>query len=224
MNFNTYSIIARCERTGCIGGAAASYYPGLGAFSPYIRQNYGVIASQGWVNPFLNEIVMRSIMQGANAEEALHKALLEDPGKELRQISVVDCRGNSAAFTGEGNDPIRMHLRGNGYVIAGNLLTSREVLQAAEEAFLSSKDERLPDRIMKAMLAADAVGGDKRGKMAAVIRVDKIVGFPYIDFRIDDHPQAVQTLNSLYEKHKQHIFDAYDEWVENVKKGIKDSK
>ncbi|MCB6610786.1 DUF1028 domain-containing protein [[Clostridium] symbiosum] len=222
MNFNTYSIIARCETSGCIGGAAASYYPGLGAFSPYIRQNYGVIASQGWVNPFLNESVMRSIMKGADAEEALHKALLEDPGKDLRQISVVDCRGNSAAFTGEGNDPIRMHLRGKGYVIAGNLLTSKDVLYAAEEAFLKSEKEPLPDRIMKAMLAADAVGGDKRGKMAAVIRVEKIVGFPYIDFRIDDHPQAVHELNLLYEKHKQHIFDTYDEWVERVKKGIKD--
>lgn len=222
MKFNTYSIIARCRRTGCIGGAAASYYPGLGAFSPYIRQNYGVIASQGWVNPFLNEIVMRSIMQGASAEEALHKALLEDNGKELRQISVVDCRGNSAAYTGEGNDPVKMHLRGDGYVIAGNLLTSKDVLYAAEQAFLNSEEEPLPDRIMKAMMAADRVGGDARGKMAAVIRVDKIVGFPYIDFRIDDHPQAVQELNKLYEKHKQHIFDTYDDWVERVKKGIKD--
>lgn len=222
MKFNTYSIIARCERTGCIGGAAASYYPGLGAFSPYIRQNYGVIASQGWVNPFLNEIVMRSIMQGANAEEALHKALADDKGKELRQISVVDCRGNSAAFTGEGNDPVKMHLRGPGYVIAGNLLTSKAVLHAAEKAFLDSKEDLLPDRIMKAMLAADQVGGDSRGKMAAVIRVEKVVGFPYIDFRIDDHPEAVLELNKLYEKHKQHIFDTYDDWVDRVKKGIKD--
>ena len=115
-----------------------------------------------------------------------------------------------------------MHLRGNGYVIAGNLLTSKDVLYAAEEAFLKSEGEPLPDRLMKAMLAADAMGGDKRGKMAAVIRVEKIVGFPYIDFRIDDHPQAIHELNLLYEKHKQHIFDTYDEWVERVKKGIKD--
>lgn len=221
MKFNTYSIIARCEKTGSIGGAAASYYPGLGAFSPYIRQNFGVIASQGWVNPFLNDKVMRSIMKGVDAEEALHKALLEDRGIALRQISVVDCRGNSAAFTGDGNDPIKMHLCGKGYVIAGNLLTSEDVLYAAEEAFMNSEGDLLPERIMKAMLAADRVGGDKRGKMAAVIRVEKIVGFPYIDFRIDDHPQAVQELNKLYDKHKQQIFDTYDDWVVRVKKGIK---
>ena len=70
-------------------------------------------------------------------------------------------------------------------------------------------------------LAADSCGGDRRGKMAAVIRVDKVQGFPYIDFRVDDHPDAVVELNKIYQKNKAHIFETYDNWVENVKQGVK---
>ncbi|HIV35059.1 MAG TPA: DUF1028 domain-containing protein [Candidatus Blautia intestinigallinarum] len=220
MKLNTYSIIAVCKETGCMGGAAASCFPGLGAFSPYIRLSRGVIASQGWVNPFLNEEVMGRIERGESAESALHQALQEDKGAQLRQISVVDYKGNTAAFTGSENDPVKLHVRGDGYVIAGNILTGKDVIYEMEKAFLNSKGP-LADRLMSAMLAADRCGGDRRGKQAAVIRVDKVQGFPYIDFRVDDDPNAVMKLNEIYEKNKQHIFDTYDEWVENVRQGIK---
>ena len=220
MKLNTYSIIAVCKETGCMGGAAASCFPGLGAFSPYIRLSRGVIASQGWVNPFLNEEVMGRIERGESAESALHQALQEDKGAQLRQISVVDYKGNTAAFTGSENDPVKLHVRGDGYVIAGNILTGKDVIYEMEKAFLNSKGP-LADRLMSAMLAADRCGGDRRGKQAAVIRVDKVQGFPYIDFRVDDDPNAVMKLNEIYEKIKQHIFDTYDEWVENVRQGIK---
>ena len=220
MKLNTYSIIAVCKETGCMGGAAASCFPGLGAFSPYIRLSRGVIASQGWVNPFLNEEVMGRIERGESAESALHQALQEDKGAQLRQISVVDYKGNMAAFTGSENDPVKLHVRGDGYVIAGNILTGKDVIYEMEKAFLNSKGP-LADRLMSAMLAADRCGGDRRGKQAAVIRVDKVQGFPYIDFRVDDDPNAVMKLNEIYEKNKQHIFDTYDEWVENVRQGIK---
>lgn len=220
MKLNTYSIIAVCRETGCMGGAAASFFPGLGAFSPYIRLSRGVIASQGWVNPFLNEEVMGRIERGETAERALHQALLEDKGMELRQISVVDYRGNTAAFTGKENDPVKLHIRGDGYVIAGNILTGEEVLTEMEQAFLRTKGH-LSDRLMQALVAADRCGGDRRGKMAAVLRVEKVQGFPYIDFRVDDHPEAVQELDKIYQKNKDHIFETYDNWVANVKQGIK---
>lgn len=220
MKLNTYSIIAVCRETGCMGGAAASRFPGLGAFSPFIRLGRGVIASQGWVNPFLCEEIMGRLERGASAETALHQALSEDKGKYLRQISVVDYRGKSAAFTGDGNDDVKLHLRGDGYAIAGNILTGEDVLYAMEKAFLST-DGPLPDKLMNALLAADRMGGDRRGKQAAVIRVDKVQGFPYIDFRVDDDPQAVQALNRIYQKNKTHIFETYDEWVYNVRNGIK---
>lgn len=220
MKLNTYSIIAVCRETGCMGGAAASRFPGLGAFSPYIRLSRGVIASQGWVNPFLNEEVMSRLERGESAESALHQALTEDKGAQLRQISVVDSKGRTAAFTGSENDPVKMHIRGDGYVIAGNILTGEDVLTEMEKAFLSAEGP-LADRLMSAMLAADQCGGDRRGKQAAVVRVEKVQGFPYIDFRVDDNPDAVQQLNRIYEKNKQHIYDTYDNWVENVRKGVK---
>lgn len=220
MKLNTYSIIAVCKETGCMGGAAASCFPGLGAFSPYIRLSRGVIASQGWVNPFLNEEVMGRIERGESAESALHQALKEDKGKALRQISVVDYKGNTAAYTGEENDPVKIHIRGDGYVIAGNILTGEDVVYEMEKAFLAAKGP-LSDKLMNALTAADRCGGDKRGKQAAVIRVDKVQGFPYIDFRVDDDPEAVTKLNEIYQKNKAHIIETYDGWVNNVRKGIK---
>lgn len=220
MKLNTYSIIAVCKETGCMGGAAASCFPGLGAFSPYIRLSRGVIASQGWVNPFLNEEVMGRIERGESAESALHQALLEDKGKELRQISVVDYKGRTAAYTGSGNDPVKLHLRGDGYVIAGNILTGEDVIYEMEKAFLATEGH-LADKLMNALVAADKCGGDRRGKQAAVIRVDKVQGFPYIDFRVDDDPEAVTKLNEIYQKNKTHIIETYDNWVDNVRKGIK---
>ena len=109
---------------------------------------------------------------------------------------------------------------GDGYVIAGNILTGEDVLTEMEKAFLRTEGP-LADRLMQALLAADSCGGDRRGKMAAVIRVDKVQGFPYIDFRVDDHPDAVVELNKIYQKNKAHIFETYDNWVENVKQGVK---
>ena len=220
MKLNTYSIIAVCKETGCMGGAAASCFPGLGAFSPYIRLSRGVIASQGWVNPFLNEEVMGRIERGESAESALHQALQEDKGAQLRQISVVDYKGNTAAFTGSENDPVKLHVRGDGYVIAGNILTGKDVIYEMEKAFLNSKGP-LADRLMSAMLAILEAIRDRRGKQAGGIRGGKVEGFPYIGFRVDDDPNAVMKLNEIYEKNKQHIFDTYDEWVENVRQGIK---
>lgn len=217
--FNTFSIVARCPKTGLIGGAGASCYPGLGAFSPFIRAPYGVIASQGWVNPFLNQTIMTSLMNGATAEEALHGALMNDPGRDLRQVSVVGAQGDTAGFTGKKNDDIKLHLRGNGYVIAGNLLTGRDVLERLEEVFLETEGQELSHRLMAAMVAADQLGGDRRGKKAAVIRVEKVPGFPYIDFRIDDNPNAITELNKLYHNNADQLIADYDGWVEKVRHG-----
>lgn len=217
--FNTFSIIACDPHTGLMGGAAASFYPGLGAFSPFVRLPYGVIASQGWVNPFLNEEIMSYLTRGYSAEEALHSALQGDPGREWRQVSVVDGNGSTAAFTGDKNDEIKLHLRGDGYVIAGNLLTGRNVLEHMEKVFLASKGQELSHRLMASLMAADETGGDRRGKKAAVIRVHKVVGFPYIDFRIDDDADAIARLNELYQKNAGALIEDYDNWVERVRSG-----
>ena len=97
MKFNTYSIIAVCRETGCMGGAAASCFPGLGAFSPFIRISHGIIASQGWVNPFLNEDVMGRIQRGASAEEALRRTDGRGSGRRQRP-SVRLPAGDTAAL------------------------------------------------------------------------------------------------------------------------------
>ena len=217
--FNTFSIIACDPETGLMGGAAASFYPGLGAFSPFVRIPYGVIASQGWVNPFLNEEIMSYLVRGYSAEEALHSALQADRGREWRQVSVVDASGATAAYTGSKNDDIKLHLRGNGYVIAGNLLTGEDVLKRLERVFLETRGQELSHRLMAAMVAADEIGGDRRGKKAAVIQVQKVVGFPYIDFRIDDDENAIVQLNKLYQKNADALIEDYDGWVERIRSG-----
>ena len=220
--FNTFSIIACDPKTGLMGGAAASYYPGLGAFSPFARPPYGVIASQGWVNPFLNEEIMSRLIRGQSAEEALHSALQDDKGRDWRQVSVIDSNGRTAAFTGCRNDDIKYHLRGNGYVIAGNLLTGQDVLKRLEEKYLETAGQELSHRLMAALVAGDEVGGDRRGKKAAVIKVHKVVGFPYIDLRVDDDENAIVRLDEIYRKYADSLIADYDAWVHKVRTGDQD--
>lgn len=220
MKTNTFSIIARCKETGNFGAAVASCFPGVGAHSPTIKANVGIIATQGWVNPYLGKEGMHLLENGKTANETLNRLLYEDPGRELRQIAIIDQFGNSAVYTGLENDDHKGHIIGDQYAVQGNLLTGRDVIEVMSESF-ENTEGLLEERLMAALMAADAVGGDRRGKQSAVLRVEAISGFPYVDFRVDDHEEPIKELNRIYEKNRHVLISRYFEWVEAVKTGLK---
>ncbi|MFT8871808.1 MAG: DUF1028 domain-containing protein [Sporolactobacillus sp.] len=216
----TYSIVAKCKETGFFGAAVTSCFPGIGAYSPTIKANIGIIVSQGWVNPSLGPIGMSYLETGKTANETLNTLLMKDPGRELRQLIVMDHFGNSAVYTGVENDDVKGHIIGDQFTVQGNILTSIDVLYAVAETFKTAKGP-LQERLLAAMCAGDSIGGDSRGKQSAAIKVVAEEGFPYVDFRVDDAAEPIQDLQFIYEKNKHVLIDRYYEWVDSVKSGIK---
>lgn len=220
MKLNTYSIIARCKETGHFGAAVSSCFPAVGAYSPSIKAKIGIIASQGWVNPQLGQMGMSYLESGKTANETLNTLLMRDPGRELRQLAVMDSFGNSSVYTGVENDEVKGHLIGDQFAVQGNLLTSIDVLTTIYETF-EKTEGTLSDRLLAAILEGDKIGGDKRGKQSAVLKIVAEDGFPFVDFRVDDDSEPVQLLDKIYKTNRGVLIDRYYEWIEAVKTGIK---
>ena len=220
MKLNTFSIVARCQETGYFGAAIATKFPGVGAHSPQIQADVGVIVTQGWVNPVLGKEGLMLLQSGKTANETLNKLMLEDPGRELRQFGIIDHYGNCAAYTGIENDEYMGHLIGNQCMVMGNLLTGPKVLEVMLETFEHGEGP-LEERLLNALEAGDQAGGDIRGKQSAVVKVEALDGFPYVDFRVDDHTEPIQELRRIYDSNKHILIERYYEWVDAVKQGVK---
>jgi uncharacterized Ntn-hydrolase superfamily protein len=220
MKLNTFSIIARCKKTGMFGAAVASKFPGVGAHSPYIEAGSGIIQTQGWVNPTLGPKGIELLREGATANEVMNELLFQDPGRELRQVAIMDRFGNSSVYTGSENDDVKGHINGDQFCVLGNILRNHDVLSVMEKAYQKTEGA-LVDRLLAALMAGDQAGGDQRGKQAAVVKVEAIKGFPYIDFRVDDHPNPVKELSDIYYRNKGVLIDHYYEWVDSVQKGLR---
>jgi uncharacterized Ntn-hydrolase superfamily protein len=115
-----------------------------------------------------------------------------------RQLSIVDARGTIAAFTGSQVQPWRGHREGSGYVVAGNLLVSDETILAMAETFEAARGS-LGERLVVALEAGQAAGGDRRGKVSAALRVVRDQEYPYLDLRVDEHPEPVAELRRIFD-------------------------
>jgi uncharacterized Ntn-hydrolase superfamily protein len=220
MKLNTFSVIALCKETGNFGAAVTSCFPGVGAYSPQIKAKVGVVVTQGWVNPSLGKKGLDLLDSGRTANETLNSLLLNDPGRDLRQIAIIDQYGNCAPYTGSENDEYKGHIVGDQCSVQGNLLTGPDVLREVMAAFEKTEGP-LEKKLLRALEAGDAVGGDRRGKQSAIIKVVAVDGFPYVDFRVDDHPEPVKELRRIYEKNKHILIERYYEWVDAVQQGIR---
>jgi uncharacterized Ntn-hydrolase superfamily protein len=198
----TFSITARCPRTGQLGVATSSKALAAGALVPYVRAGVGAIASQSFVNPYIGLDGLTMLREGGGAEDTLSRLVNEDNGRDLRQAAVVDAKGKTAAFTGKQCIPWAGHLPGAGFVCLGNILTSESVVQAMAQAFGESENEDLADRLMHALEAGQAAGGDRRGRQSAGIVVTGEEEYPLCDLRVDDHEDPVEELRRVFEVYK----------------------
>jgi len=197
MELNTFSIVARCPSTGRMGGAVSTAVPAVGGICLFSRPGLGTVATQSWVNPYLAIDALAALEQGASAEAALHQVIAGDDGRELRQLGIVDKSGRSAAWTGAACTSWCGHRAGDGYAVQGNMLTGPDVVAGMEEAFLSSSGEDLAERLMRALEAAQAVGGDKRGKQSAALKIHDREAYPWLDLRVDEFPTPVAELRRV---------------------------
>lgn len=198
MKYNTFSIAARCSRTGELGVAVSTKFIAVGALCVFVRNNVGAIASQAYINPQLGVLGLDYLAAGHSAEETLGYLKGLDAGIEFRQLGIVDSNGESAAFTGEECDTWRGHLTGMNYALAGNMLVGAETLTAMRESFDSDDSQPLSKRLLLALSAGEAAGGDKRGRQSAAIKVYGAQDFPLLDLRVDEHPDPIGELRRIY--------------------------
>lgn len=195
---NTFSITARCQRTGEVGIALATKFIAVGMLCSFVKNNVGAIASQAYINPYLGIWGLDYLAKGHSAQETLEYLKSKDEGIEFRQLGIVDSKGNSAAFTGEYSDGWHGHLTGPNYALAGNRLVSAETLEAMKESFESDDTLPLGKRLILALSAGEAAGGDKLGHQSASVKVYGLQDFPLLDLRVDEHVDPVAELRRIY--------------------------
>ncbi|MCS6927316.1 MAG: DUF1028 domain-containing protein [Candidatus Binatia bacterium] len=204
--FTTFSIVARCPRTGMVGVAVCTAVPAVGSLCPFGKSQVGAIATQAFVNPYLGIDGLRLLEDGLSATEALERLLASDPGREVRQLSIVDRHGQAAAFTGQRCLPWHGHYIGDGYAVAANMMVDETTVAAMARAFEHNRDDELPERLLKALEAGDATGGDYRGRQSAALLVYHTEAYPYCSLRVDEHRQPVAELRRIFEISRQQLF------------------
>jgi uncharacterized Ntn-hydrolase superfamily protein len=192
----TFSIVATDLTTGEMGVAIATARPAVGALSAFAVAGVGAIATQAVVNPQLAISALDDLGRGADAHAAMRHALAFDPEPELRQLLVADAKGEAVAFTGEKVGGWAGSLTGKGFAVGGNLLVGSDVISKMAATF-SESSGRLADRLLMALAAADATGGDRRGRQSAALLVVAEKPWPTLNLRIDDHATPVRELERL---------------------------
>ena len=198
----TFSIVACDLKAGEWGVAVESKFLAVGPVVPWAAANVGAIATQAYANTSYGPRGLELLRSGLSAEEVVKRLTEEDEEREHRQLGVVDAQGRASAFTGKECYEWAGHLVGDGYACQGNILASQRVVEAMAEAFETTKGP-LADRLVAALRAGQAAGGDRRGQQSAALLVVKekggYGGFTdrFVDLRVDDHPRPIEELARL---------------------------
>jgi uncharacterized Ntn-hydrolase superfamily protein len=199
----TFSILAVMPETGELGGAVATRRVAVGSRIPMVKLGVGAVASQAVSNPWLAVISLDLLTSGISPQATLSAALATDPGPEKRQLHLIDAAGRSAAWTGEAAPDSKGHIQGAGFSVAGNHLAGPEVVPAVAAAFANSRADTLAYRLLEALEAGDAAGGDARGRQSAALVVFRDEPFPYVDLRVDDDPDSLQSLRRILDLYRE---------------------
>ena len=167
----TWSIIARDHATGQFGIAVATKFFAVGALVPRIAAGIGAVATQALVNPYYGIHGVRLLREGKSPQEIVTALTSADSGCESRQLHIMDAGGRIAAFTGMDCVEWCGSLSGNGFSLAGNMLAGKEVLEETAKALVTDQGQPFAQRLIAAMRAGEAAGGDKRGKQSAALLI-----------------------------------------------------
>src|SRR5512143_1815300 len=198
---HTYSIIARDASIGEFGAAVQSHWFAVGTLCVWVEAGVGAVATQAMVDPGYSKLGLDLMRAGKNAAGALRGLIAADEAREVRQVSMIDAEGCVAAHTGKKTIAAAGHLIGKDYVVQANLMLSDQVWPAMAKAFETAQGD-LAERMMSALEAGQAAGGDIRGRQsAALIVAGKPTGRPWadrvFDLRVDDHPEPLEELRRL---------------------------
>jgi len=195
----TWSIIARDPATGQFGIAVATKFFAVGARVPHIVAGVGGIATQALVNPYYGIDGVKLLSQGLEPDDIVKTLLATDDGRESRQLHIMDAKGRIAAHTGRDCVDWCGHIQGDGFSIAGNMLAGAAVLDETAKAYVANAALPFPRRLIAAMHAGEAAGGDKRGKQSAALLIHGDEEWSELNLRVDDHVDPLRELARLEE-------------------------
>ena len=199
----TFSIAGFDEGTGAFGVAVTTKFFGVGSLCPFVEAGVGAVATQAFVNPTFGPRGLRLLAEGRSAQEVLDSLIQSDEGREHRQLHIVDRKGRTAAWTGKETVTWAGHSPRKGFSVAGNMLVGEPTIMQMAEAYEANSGIELAERLLRALEAGQAAGGDKRGRQSAALKVVTTEEYPHLDIRVDDHPDPVAELRRLFEEAKR---------------------
>ena len=207
MNFNnvltkreasmTWSIVAHDPNADAFAVAVATKAFAVGASCPFVRTGVGAVSTQSMTNRYLGPAILDGMARGLAPGAAIEGALAGDEGRGIRQVHAVDRHGRTAAWTGGNCVDWCGSGSADGISVAGNMLAGEAVVAATVASWKAHPALPMPDRLMAAMLAGEAGGGDRRGKQSAAMVMVTTEDFPDLNLRVDDHDEPLHELQRL---------------------------
>ena len=194
----TWSIIAR-DKSGAFGVAIATRFFAVGALCPHAASGVGALSTQALVNPHYGKQGLDLLRAGVAAADVVKRLVEPDEGREHRQLHVIDSAGRIAQHTGRQCVDWAGAVAGDGFSVAGNMLAGAAVIAETAETFRNS-DKPFAERLIGALEAGEAAGGDKRGKQSAALLICSTEEYPELHLRVDDHAEPLVELRRLYDK------------------------
>ena len=203
----TYSIVANDPSTGQLGVVVASRFFAVGALVPHVRGGKCAVATQAFVSPVWGIEAADRMAGGEAANEVLADLVSRDDGRAQRQIHMIDAQGQSAAYTGDNCIDWCGHLIGDGVSVAGNMLAGASVIAETHRTYTDHMHLPFAERLLTAMEAGEAAGGDKRGRQSAALRIHRSEDYPWLDIRADDHADPLAELRRLHDvAHERYLW------------------
>ena len=193
----TWSIVAHDPNADAFAVAVATKAFAVGASCPFVRAGVGAVSTQSMTNRYLGPAILDAMARGLPPDAAIQGALAGDEGRGIRQVHAVDRHGRTAAWTGSNCVAWCGSVSAGGISVAGNMLAGEPVVSATLAAWKAGRELPMPDRLMTAMQAGEAAGGDRRGKQSAAMVMVTTEDFPDLNLRVDDHEAPLQELQRL---------------------------
>jgi uncharacterized Ntn-hydrolase superfamily protein len=193
----TWSIVARDPVTGAFGVAVATKFFAVGTLTPYADGGVGALATQALMNPTYGPRGLRLLREGVPAPTIVEILRVGDPGQAHRQLHIQDAQGRVGVHTGSACVGWCGHLVGEGFSVAGNMLAGARVIADTGTAYAQGNALPFARRLIGALAAGEAAGGDKRGKQSAALLIHTTEEFPALSLRVDDHADPLAELARL---------------------------
>ena len=208
IEFNTFSIVGRCPRTGRLGVAITTSDVAVGSRCPYVMPNVGAVSTQASTDPRLGPAALRLLEAGTSPEAALGELASKDRHIERRQIGLVDAQGRSAARTGAANAEWAGHIVDGSFVAMGNGLAGEQVVGAMADTFRAGESQDLEERLLRSIEAGQDAGGEARNSTPYHSAARLVFGsesYSRVDLRVDDHSTPISELRRVFEVYRPKI-------------------